>query len=160
MSLIILYFSLYGLACFAIYFWYKTRIYRMHLYCVMKRLRGPATLHMQFKKCPIGVGAYEKIHSEFCDSLIELQNKGYEQVSFISHLVRRGGKKKILQFLAQNNMHCEELTFRPTKFLHKLTSQFLMYFYHKTKIKVYHESAYMTIKLSVTNGAKVIHPNG
>lgn len=147
MLLIILFFTLYSLICFAIYFWYRSRIYRMNVYYVVKRFRSPATLHMKFNKCPVGVGAREEIYSELCYSLIELQNKGYDRVSFISHLVRKGGKNKILQFLSLNNMYCEELTFRPTKNFHKLTNQFLMRFHHKTKIKVHHESAYMTIKL-------------
>lgn len=134
--------------CFVALYLVKTFTYKMNLYSVSPKLIGPPTLHMRFKKCPIGPGAYKEMYSDLCASLIDLQSKGYDKISFKSHLIRRGGVKELLKFIEENAMFCEKLIFQKTPLYHRISNKRLMLVHKNTKIKVHHESAYMTIRLS------------
>ena len=132
-------------------YWLKSRKRRTHyfpLYSVVRHTFGPATLHMRFDKCPVGQGAVFIIYNELQSTLIEMQTLGYQRVKFVSHLCRKGGTKKLLEFLKMNQMKCERLNIKPTPWIHLVSNKLALRLYKKTSMKVSAESLYIVIELS------------
>lgn len=117
------------------------------LFSVVSHGSKPATLHMRFKKCPVGKGSILIIYNELQSTLIRLQELGYHRVRFVSHLCRNGGTKQLLQFLDDNQMECDHFSVRPTPWIHTITNKVALLLTKGTSMKVSSLSLYITIKL-------------
>lgn len=131
-------------------YWIKSRRRRTHyfpLYSVVSHTFGPPTLHMRFDKFPAEGRAIFKIYEELLSTLIEMQKLGYQRVKFVSHLFRKGGTRKFLDFMNANQMSCVHFSIKPTPWIHYVTNKVALRLYKKRKMKVSADSIYITIDL-------------
>ncbi|EPJ9037377.1 MULTISPECIES: hypothetical protein [Serratia] len=127
--------------------WMRLHTKHYGYFVVKKQKSNRCTIHMRATKCPTGDIAAASIFLGFRSLLRQLKSEGYQYVSFETHMVRKSNVEKLQAFLQSEQFACEQVSYRPTLFIHSFSLKVALRLFHHRRVNVHHESAKMLIRL-------------
>ncbi|EMW1017551.1 hypothetical protein AAEK50_004484 [Serratia marcescens] len=127
--------------------WVRLRTKRYGYFVVKRQKSKRCTIHIRPTKCPTGDMAAASIFLGLRSLLRQLKREGYQYVSFETHMVRKSNAEKLRLFLQSEQFTCEQMTYRPTLFMHSFSLKVALRLFHHKRVNIYRESARILIRL-------------